>query len=423
MGVLVRNMLGGVQTVRLANGWRPCSQLTRVRIPTHVHPAQFMERLEKLFEGRGIRDLRPHLTTLYQGLHMHQHETDTLKKKNKALKFTRGSGKNKSIGSYDEQLALAYSCARMPATLSVTTRIFREMASRMPEWEPRTLLDFGAGTGAALWSAAGTFDSLEEAVAVEQNQSMTNVGQQLWEANDKGMNVSWDRQLSEGNAKSDIVIASYVLGEMKAAQRATAVKRLWANTGKCLVLVEPGSKAGSAVIDDMRAVVLSRANSRARTKLMKGFKHDDPGMISDGEALQGAHSLAPYNFDGRCPIPQESSWSHFGQRLQRTRLMLQLKQCSLPYEDEKFSYTILMKGPRDGNVEASHWARIMSEPMKNKGHVIMDVVTADGEYKRKIVSKADGDRHGYKQARRAVWGDLWPFPFADDVEESGGCEM
>ena len=54
----------------------------------------------------------------------------------------------------------------MPATQAVTYRILREvcaqlsvvllrrgvqLASRVPELEPRTLLDFGSGTGSALW--------------------------------------------------------------------------------------------------------------------------------------------------------------------------------------------------------------------------------------------------------------------------------
>eukprot|EP00656_Telonema_subtile_P016494 TRINITY_DN18717_c0_g1_i1.p1 TRINITY_DN18717_c0_g1~~TRINITY_DN18717_c0_g1_i1.p1 ORF type:complete len:412 (-),score=77.53 TRINITY_DN18717_c0_g1_i1:54-1289(-) len=399
--------------VKVTRGSRLCStaaedslELSRVRIPTYQAPREFHQRIEGLIEGRGIKDLRPHVMHLTQGLQEH---TKDKQNPGAPLTFKRAKrGPNRS--SYDDDLALAYSCVRMPATQAVTSRVFQEIAKRLPDFHPRSMLDFGSGTGAAIWSALETWEGLEDIQAVEVNRSMSDLSKKLLAGDEE--RVTWMNKFNESNARSDLVIASYVLGEIAQTQRAATVKRLWERTEKCLVLVEPGSRRGAGLIDDMRSVILSRENSKFRKKIVKLDDFELDGLDSV-YSLQKAHSLAPYSFEQRCPLPH-TTWCHFGQRLQRSRLMLQLKQSTVPYEDEKFTYTVLVRGPRNPADPAQSWPRIVSEPIRRRGHVVMDVCTAAGEYSRHVVSKADGVDFGYKQARKAAWGDLWPFPFPDE---------
>src|ERR1700759_2928165 len=49
--------------------------------------------------------------------------------------------------------ALAYAVARMPATYAACASVFARLAAVMPDFRPRSLLDMGAGTGAASWAA------------------------------------------------------------------------------------------------------------------------------------------------------------------------------------------------------------------------------------------------------------------------------
>eukprot|EP00658_Telonema_sp_P-2_P034084 TRINITY_DN24913_c0_g1_i1.p1 TRINITY_DN24913_c0_g1~~TRINITY_DN24913_c0_g1_i1.p1 ORF type:complete len:407 (+),score=53.95 TRINITY_DN24913_c0_g1_i1:26-1246(+) len=400
--------------VLLASSHRGChtdatTTLSRVRIPTYQHPPKLTARLSELVEGHGVKEIRPYAHDLLQEYERHSRGGGTNAREDLRIKRKRGGAR---VGQHDG-VGLAYSFTRMPATMAVTHRIFMELANRLPELEPESMLDFGAGTGAAIWSGLETWgESLNSVQAVEVNQGMAQMGQRLL-GGEKDELVRWSPSLS-GASKADVVVASYALGEIPATSRVPFVKKLWELTNQCLVLVEPGSRHGAAVIDDMRSVVLSRANSKHRKKLSQAKQGTDSnGLRVGAPSVQGAHCIAPYPFEDRCPLPGDQTWCHFVQRLQRTRLMLHVKQGTLPYEDEKFSYTVIARGPPSPDDPARHWPRIMSEPVKRKGHVLMDLVTPDQQYIRATVTKSDGAEHGYKYARKAAWGDLWPFPLAD----------
>jgi len=105
----------------------------------------------------------------------------------------------------------------------------------------------------------------------------------------------------------------------------------------------------------------------------------------------------------------------------RGRIQRQIKRASKGHEDEKFSYLVLTRGERpvlysSVEEEAAGWPRILQEPIKRNRHVIFDLCSPNGELERKVVSQSQGKEAGYKQARRAVQGDTWPFPFPE-VEE------
>src|SRR5690349_1662806 len=56
--------------------------------------------------------------------------------------------------------ACAYAVARMPATYAACTAVFARAAEAMPGFSPSSLLDVGAGTGAASWAAIGQWPDL-----------------------------------------------------------------------------------------------------------------------------------------------------------------------------------------------------------------------------------------------------------------------
>src|SRR5579859_6220254 len=48
---------------------------------------------------------------------------------------------------------VAYAVTRLPATFAALSAALMEARERLPEWEPRTLLDTGAGPGGGVWAA------------------------------------------------------------------------------------------------------------------------------------------------------------------------------------------------------------------------------------------------------------------------------
>ena len=47
----------------------------------------------------------------------------------------------------------AYAAARMPGCYAAVARVFDELRQRLPDLAPRSMLDFGAGPGTAVWAA------------------------------------------------------------------------------------------------------------------------------------------------------------------------------------------------------------------------------------------------------------------------------
>ncbi|MER6666217.1 small ribosomal subunit Rsm22 family protein [Amycolatopsis japonica] len=270
----------------------------------------------------------------------------------------------------------AYAGYRMPATYAAVHAVLAEAALRTPGFAPRTQIDIGGGTGAAIWAAADVWSSLEESTVVEQVPGAIALGRRLAEnAGDKAVRGStWRRGLIDPAApapEADLVTVSYVLGELPEARRADTVRWLSAKASM-LVLIEPGTPAG------YERIVAARDQ-----------------LVGLGLSL-----VAPCPHEGACPIPRGKDWCHFSARLPRTGLHRQLKSGTLGFEDEKFSYVVASRtAPERAD------ARILRHPAKRKGMVSLSLC-ADSGLTEKIVTK----RHGpaYRAARDAEWGDAWP---------------
>jgi ribosomal protein RSM22 (predicted rRNA methylase) len=253
----------------------------------------------------------------------------------------------------------AYLAYRAPATYAAAEAAFRQVALLRPGWAPRSVLDVGAGPGAATWAALETWPSLEHLTLVEAEPEMAAAGRELLP---NGRWVEGDAAAASGPA--DLVLASYVLGEL----REPVARQLWEQAGDTIVFIEPGTPAGYRRILDARAAVLAA----------------------------GGRTVAPCPHDLPCPLPADD-WCHFAVRLPRSRLHRRAKGADLGWEDEKFSYAALSREPAE---RAS--ARIIRPPQPRSGHLNLVTCEPDGIHRRTVSRK-----HGplYKHARGAAWGD------------------
>jgi ribosomal protein RSM22 (predicted rRNA methylase) len=56
----------------------------------------------------------------------------------------------KTIIEYGEREVMAYLASQFPFAYGPIQRVFKEMSMRMPDFKPRSILDFGIGPGTAV---------------------------------------------------------------------------------------------------------------------------------------------------------------------------------------------------------------------------------------------------------------------------------
>lgn len=282
-------------------------------------------------------------------------------------KYRENDGKGKKLVTKQTE-AVAYAISRMPATYcavySVLSRVFANYNN-----EIQTVLDIGAGTGAATW-AIKEFKNAQKITCLEREQAMRNTGKQLMHNNLE--NVEWkefDLISDTINEKADLVVTSYVINELSKEDRIKAIEKMWEATNGLLVIIEPGTPEGFKHINEAREMLLS----------------------------QNANIVAPCSHNGKCPINTNEDWCSFYVRVARSGMQRQVKKGELSYEDEKFSYIAFSKTPI-----IAEQARILRHPQINSGHVKVKLCTPNGLLE-KTFSKKDGEV--YKKIKKLGAGD------------------
>jgi ribosomal protein RSM22 (predicted rRNA methylase) len=282
----------------------------------------------------------------------------------------RDGGGSDAIRS--EADALAYALARMPATYAAVTASLNALGEIRPDFAPATLLDVGAGPGTATWAAAEAFSSLRSFTLLDANSALRDLALDLSRYGERLRDMTYQRgearaALADAEA-ADLVVASYMIGEISEAERRALTELMWAKTRDTLLIVEPGTPAGYARIIALREQLIA----------------------------SGAHVAAPCPHDGKCPLIAPD-WCHFTQRLPRSRAHKQLKSAELPYEDEKFIYVVLTRTP-----VARHPARVLAQPVISKVAISARLCTNRGILN---LIAARRDKARYQRLKKVDWGD------------------
>lgn len=280
----------------------------------------------------------------------------------------RDGGGSAAIASDTD--ALAYALARMPATYAADIASLNALIDIRPDFSPTSLLDVGAGPGTATWAAAEAFPSLQSFALLDANDALRKLALDL--AADGDRHITYERgdarRLLAGAEPADLVVASYVIGEMGEAERAKHAALLWEKTRDTLLVIEPGTPAGFARIIAIRQQLIAT----------------------------GAHVAAPCPHDGLCPL-QPPDWCHFTQRLQRSRAHKQIKGAEVPFEDEKFAYVALTR-----EAVSRRPSRVLAQPAIGKAEAVAKLCTPGGLELMRVPRR---EKAAYAQARRWRWGD------------------
>jgi ribosomal protein RSM22 (predicted rRNA methylase) len=289
--------------------------------------------------------------------------------------YRAGCGSHR-IATADD--VLAYAFTRLPATYAAAVAVFNAMRETLPTFRPRTMLDVGAGPGTAAFAAVGAFETLVDIRLIDANAGLRKLALTLMaEADNETLRrVADGHSYRHGDAlmllaetePADLMIASYMAGEIAAGEIARFTQLLWHAAAGALVVVEPGTPEGYGRVLRMRGELIAA----------------------------GAHMAAPCPHGRACPL-QPPDWCHFAQRLPRSRDHLRIKGAEVPFEDEKFSYVVLSRGKAQ-----SIDARVLAPPKITKSAATAKLCTKDGLV---VDTAARRDADAYRRRKSWRWGD------------------
>jgi len=276
----------------------------------------------------------------------------------------------------------AYTAMRLPATYAALCVVLAEMSRAIDVTPLLRCLDAGAGPGTASLAVRRCLPQVSAFSQIERDAGWSESAGRLSAA----MGLVAPRAIGDiataAAAAHDLVVAAYVLNEVSQATLDATVRTLWSATASALVVVEPGTPQGFAVVRRVRDICLEL----------------------------GGHTAAPCTHNASCPMTS-GDWCHRAVRVERGAWHRKLKLARLGFEDEKFSYVVMTR-PEPRRMAQ---ARIVRRPIRAGGHVHLDLCSQTG-LARKTVTRAE--RSAYKAARGADWGDVWS-PTAPDGGEVG----
>lgn len=273
---------------------------------------------------------------------------------------------------------VSYSVIRMPATYSAISTCL-EKVKEVYDFDIKSVLDIGSGTGAAEWAIVDVFDDVNDITCLEREKGMREISKNYFSYSDELKNVKFieaDILNDDLNGiKKDLCVLSYIINELDENDRLKVIEKAINVTNKVLLVVEPGTPEGFNNVKNIRDYLYS-----------KGYK-----------------IIAPCTgFMGRCDIPKDD-WCASSVRVQRTKTHKYLKDAEIGFEDEKFSYIAISKEDVDFNL-SDNVRRILRHPKIENGRVIVKTCLK-GEIKEEIITKKNKDE--FKLLKKKNVGDMF----------------
>jgi len=136
---------------------------------------------------------------------------------NLSKRYCEEERKNQSFIS-SKETALAYAIIRMPATYYAVKNVLKELKQRIEDdyYNIKTILDLGAGTGAATIALKNEFTEAK-ITCIEREKEMIRLGKEII-SQMKMENIEWLQEdiLQKGiNQRADLIIESYLTNEWK----------------------------------------------------------------------------------------------------------------------------------------------------------------------------------------------------------------
>lgn len=238
----------------------------------------------------------------------------------------------------------------------------------------------------------------------------------------------------------DIIIAPHTLWTLKEDyMRKAQVQNYFTllnPNGGVLVILEKGTPRGFELVAGAREVLLDHhISSPGNEAIETETSSSNPKRLVNKET---AMIVAPCTNHGTCPmytVPGEmkgrKDYCHFSQRFVRPLFLQKILGIGHSnHEDINFSYVVVRRGVdrrqsksilqdneatqaalegfenEEVQPEMMSLPRVLAPPLKRHKHVTFDLCTPSAKLERWTVPKSFS-KQGYRDARKAQWGDLW----------------
>ncbi|KAB0803939.1 hypothetical protein PPYR_00909 [Photinus pyralis] len=298
---------------------------------------------------------------------------------------------NRCSIQYGIHHSLLYLLARFAPEYAVLLQIFSEICTRDPNFKPRSLFDFGSGTGTVSWAAKHVWDKdIYEFFNVDASPEMNELAQLLIQggrptnqSNFKG--IFYRQFLPANHIAYDLIVCAYTLLDLPTRKsRLQTLLNLWNKSVKYLVLVERGTRAGFEVINEARDFILN---------------------------LKDGHDTCVFS-----PCPHDAVCPKF---LNNDRCHFQASYYSLPIGSvsqscrENYAYIVLKKAVRSES--DTNWPRLIEAPLVRSRHVVCRMCTNQGNLNEVVFTSAKHGKVTYRCAKASKWGDLLPINILPDA--------
>lgn len=285
-----------------------------------------------------------------------------------------------------ERDGTAFASVLLPAYYSAIYSVLYHVRSRLgPQWSVQNVLDWGAGTGSALWAACYAFQkpgspddegsqvalsstAIVKYVGIEKRSGLVSIGRQLLEdVLHDGLEVSWQRNSHLDNTpqahdgSSTVAISAFFLSTLQTPlQRKALVEEMWRSGAETIVLLDHSNPAGFQGVAEARELLLNLGRKEAENQ------------DSEENRISGSHVLAPCSHDLGCPIHRSNVGKlvcGFSQRMERPSFVRLTKHSGVGHEDIGYSYVVIRRGPRPRipDVKVGRLGEVGRRQIQNEG--------------------------------------------------------
>lgn len=315
---------------------------------------------------------------------------------------------------YDDYASVLYLATRLAPNYSCLKKVMNEIKAYDPEYEPKSVMDYGSGMGTTIWAVNETWPSV---VKEFQNIEISSSQQRLCEFllrrgkefGDPLTNIYHRQYLpSSTRTKYDMVVAAYSMLELpNSVMRAQVIENLWNKTNDLLVIIERGNSAGFQIVNEARNFVLDLAGHEVTRRF--DFSHQT--KPKPNRRLPQAHVVAPCSHEFACPKVNYSSKE--SRNICRFRVKfepLEIGQRKGAYTAEDFSYVVIRKGPHPSytSVDCLRCPRVVEAKKKASRHITHQLCCPDGNLTKTVITKRRHGKPAYESAKSCDWGDTIP---------------